>query len=451
MTASDSTVSPRTMRRIALASGTGTVIEYYDFFIFATAAALVFPKTFFPALGDTAGTVASFATLGVAFVARPLGSILFGHFGDRLGRKTTLVTTLLVMGAATFLVGLMPTAEQIGATAPIALVVLRLLQGLAVGGEWTGATLMAAENAPKARRGFWSMFGSLGGSLGLVLANATFLLIDTAFSEAAFMSYGWRIPFLASFLLVAVGLFIRLKIDETPAFKGEIARHGAARAPFVEALRSQPREIAFASGVLVMVFAFYYLAVGYLMSYGATELHLSRTTVLSIGMLAGAMTGVALVLGAVCSDRLGRRRVIVAANALAIVWALTLFPILESASVLVFAVASCVTTFLCGIAYGPVGAFMPELFHTRYRYSATGFAYNVAGVLGGAVPPLVAAAIVTTYGGLAFGVFLAALCLLSLVCTLALRETRHRSMESDEEARPDRSAPLPPAGETATA
>ncbi|AVH94194.1 MULTISPECIES: MFS transporter [Streptomyces] len=448
MTTHDAPVTPRTMRRIALASGTGTVIEYYDFFIFATAAALVFPKTFFPALGSAAGTVASFATLGVAFVARPLGSILFGHFGDRLGRKTTLVTTLLVMGLATFLVGLMPTADTIGAAAPILLVVLRLLQGLAVGGEWTGATLMAAENAPKDRRGFWSMFGSLGGSIGMILANATFLLIGATMSTAAFESYGWRIPFLTSFLLVAVGFFIRMRIEEPAVFRTEVARRGTSSVPFVEALRNQPREIALASGVMLMIFSFYYLAVGYMINFGTTVLHLSRTTVLSIGILAGAVFGLALVLGAACSDRVGRRRVILAGNGIAVVWALALFPVLDSASAVTFALASCVTTFISGFAYGPVGAFMPELFRTRYRYTAAGFAYNVAGVLGGAVPPLIAAAIVTAYGGIAFGGFLALLCLISLGCTLALRETRDTAMEQDADAAP---APERSAEEATTA
>ncbi|KZB83124.1 MFS transporter [Amycolatopsis regifaucium] len=428
MAATEPQVTNRTMRRIAIASGTGTVIEYYDFFIFATAAALVFPKVFFPALGSAAGVVASFATLGVAFVARPVGSVLFGHFGDRLGRKRTLVTTLLVMGLATALVGLMPTAEQIGVTAPILVVILRFLQGLAVGGEWTGATLMAAESAPKAKRGFWSMFGALGGSIGFVLASVTFLIIGETMSDETFRSYGWRIPFIASLLLIAIGLFVRLKIDETPVFKGEVSQRGTARAPFVEALKSQPREIAFASGVLVMTFAFYYLAVGYLINYGTTVLKLPRTTVLLIGIAAGLMFGLAIVLGAAYSDRVGRKKVILTGNAVAVVWALALFPILDSASAVTFAIGSCVTTLIAGFAYGPVGAFMPELFHTRYRYTATGFSYNVAGVLGGAVPPLVAAAITAAYGGFAFGIFLTVLCLISLGCTLALRETRNAEM-----------------------
>lgn len=421
-------VTNRKMRRIAIASGTGTVIEYYDFFVFATAAALIFPKVFFPALGSAAGVVASFATLGVAFVARPVGSVLFGHFGDRLGRKRTLVTTLLIMGLATVLVGVMPTAEQIGVSAPVLVVLLRFLQGLAVGGEWTGATLMAAENAPKAKRGFWSMFGALGGSIGFVLASVTFLVIGGTMSDEAFHSYGWRIPFVASLLLIAIGLFVRLKIDETPVFKGEVSQRGVARAPFAEALKSQPREIAFASGVLVMTFAFYYLAVGYLINYGTAVLKLPRTTVLLIGIAAGLAFGLAIVLGAAYSDRVGRKKVILAGNGVAVVWALALFPILDSGSAVTFAIGSCVTTLIAGFAYGPVGAFMPELFHTRYRYTATGFSYNVAGVLGGAVPPLVAAAITSAYGGFAFGIFLAVLCLISLGCTFALRETRHAEM-----------------------
>ncbi|MFE5502782.1 MFS transporter [Amycolatopsis japonica] len=434
MAATEPQVTNRTMRRIAIASGTGTVIEYYDFFIFATAAALVFPKVFFPALGSAAGVVASFATLGVAFVARPVGSVLFGHFGDRLGRKRTLVTTLLVMGLATALVGLMPTADQIGVVAPILIVILRFLQGLAVGGEWTGATLMAAESAPKAKRGFWSMFGALGGSIGFVLASVTFLIIGETMSDETFHSYGWRIPFIASLLLIAIGLFVRLKIDETPVFKGEVSQRGTARAPFVEALKSQPREITFASGVLVMTFAFYYLAVGYLINYGTAVLKLPRTTVLLIGIAAGLVFGLAIVLGAACSDRVGRKKVIVAGNAVAVVWALALFPILDSASAVTFAIGSCVTTLIAGFAYGPVGAFMPELFHTRYRYTATGFSYNIAGVLGGAVPPLVAAAITAAYGGFAFGIFLTVLCLISLGCTLALRETRHAEMSEPAKA-----------------
>jgi MFS family permease len=417
------------MRRIASASGIGTVIELYDFVIFASVAALVFPKVFFPALGSAAGTVASFATLGVAFVARPVGSVLFGHFGDRLGRKRTLVSTLVVMGVATVLVGVMPTAEQIGVAAPILVVAMRVLQGLAVGGEWTGATLMATENAPRPERGIWSVCASLGGAVGAALALGTLLLTRATMSDEVFLSYGWRIPFLASVLLLAVGLYIRVRIDETPVFTAEIARRGAAQAPILEALKQQPREIVFASGVPVMVFAFYYIVIGYLISYGTATLGLAETTVIAITILASAVMGIALVLGGALSDRFGRRAVLIGGNGVAVVWALALFPVLDSASATTFAVGACVTTFIAGIAYGPVGAFIPELFRTRYRYSATGFTYNVSGVLGGALPSVIAAAVTAAYGSFAFGVLFAVLCLISLVCTLALPETRHAEID----------------------
>jgi MFS family permease len=258
------------------------------------------------------------------------------------------------------------------------------------------------------------------------------LLAGLTMSNEAFMSYGWRIPFLASVLLLAVGLYIRVKIDETPVFTAEVTRRRAATAPFVEAVKQQPREIVFASGVLVMVFAFVYLVLGYLVSYGTATLGLGRTTVVAITILASAVYALAIVLSAALSDRVGRRAVLVGANAVAVVWALALFPLLDSASAATLAVGACVTTFIAGFAHGPVGAFMPELFHTRYRYSATGFSYNVAGVLGGAVPPVIAAAITAAYGGFVFGIFLAVLCLISLGCTLALRETREYDMDRVE-------------------
>lgn len=429
MTAPQTTTASTTeMRRIASASAIGTVIEMYDFVIFSSVAALVFPKVFFPALGTAAGTVASFATLGVAFVARPVGSVLFGHFGDRLGRKRTLVSTLLLMGVATLLVGLMPTADQIGVAAPILVVAMRVLQGLAVGGEWTGATLMATENAPKPERGFWSVCASFGGAIGAALALGTLLLTRWAMSDDVFVSYGWRIPFLASVLLLAVGLYIRMTIAETPLFTAEVARSGAAPVPFAEALRRQPREILLCSGVPLVVFAFYYIVVGYLLTYGTANLGLDPTTVIAITILATAVMGTSLVIGGALSDRYGRRAVLIAGNGVAVVWALALFPVLDLGSAFAFAVGACVTTFIGGIAYGPVGAFIPELFQTRYRYSATGFAYNVSGVIGGAVPSVVAAAITATYGSFAFGVFFAVLCLIALACTLALPETRHTRM-----------------------
>ena len=417
------------MPRIAVASFTGTVIEFYDFLIYGTAAALVFPEIFFPALGTAAGTVASFATLGVAFVARPFGSVLFGHFGDRLGRKKTLIATLLLMGVATVLTGLMPTAGQIGVAAPILVVILRVLQGLAAGGEWAGAVLFGSEHAPKARRGFWSMFPSLGAGVALSLANATFLVTGLGMSEEAFADYGWRIPFLVSILLVGVGLWVRLRMDETPVFTSEVTRSGASRMPFAEAFRRQPRQVVLASGVAIMTFALTYVGANYLTNYGTHVLGLPRATVLGVGIAGGLALSAGIVLGGTLSDRFGRRRVIMSAAAVAVVWTLALFPILDTRSTAAFVIGLCVTMFVSGVECGPLGAFLSELFHTRYRYTAAGLSYNTAAALGGAVPPLVAAAVTAAYGGFAFGMILAGLCAVTLVCTYLVGETREFDMD----------------------
>jgi len=417
------------MRRVAFASFIGTVVEFYDFTMYGIAAALVFPHIFFPALGPVAGTVASFATFGVAFVARPFGSVLFGHFGDRLGRKRTLIATLLLMGTATILVGLMPTASSIGVAAPVCIVVLRILQGLAAGGEWAGAVLFAAENAPKARRGFWAMFPGFGGGAATVLSNGTFFLVSLGVSAATFISWGWRIPFLSSILLVAIGLWVRLKIDETPVFKNEQSRGTAARLPFTEAARRQPREILLATGTAVAGLLLTYIGGPYLTNYGAEELQLGRSYVLGMAVAGGAALAVGVVLSGLWSDRLGRRRFLIGLSATAIVWSLILFPMLDTRSPAAFGIGVIMTTFLGGCGSGPLGALMSELFHTRYRYTAAGFCYSFGGVFGAAIPPLLAAPIITTFGSPGLGVFMAILCLISAMCVLALAETSQRDMD----------------------
>lgn len=419
------------MKRVAAASFIGTVIEFYDFGIYGTAAALVFPHLFFPALGSAAGTVASFATLGVAFVARPFGSILFGHIGDRLGRKRTLIATMLVMGLATILVGLMPTALQIGAAAPILIIILRVIQGLAAGGEFAGAVLFSSEHAPKGKRGFWSMFPSFGGGGAILLSNATFFLTAVSMSTDTFTNWGWRIPFLASFLLVVVGVWVRLRIDETPVFQNQRAHAGVSRVPFLEAFRNQPRQVLLATGTALMVFSMTYIGGTYLVSYGTEILKLPRTYVLAIAILGGLAISLGVVLGAVLSDRVGRRWTIVGTACVGIVWTLVLFPILDQGSRPAFAIGLPVTMFISGVATGPLGAFLSELFHTRYRYSAAGFSYSLAGMLGGGVPPLVAASIIASLGGFAFGIIMSCICLVSLACVLAIGETKQLDLERD--------------------
>jgi len=428
---------PKKMRRVASASFVGSLVEFYDFNIYGFAAALVFGKLFFPALGPAAGTVAAFATLGVAFVARPVGSVFFGHFGDRIGRKRTLVTTLLMMGISTSLVGLMPTAGQIGVVAPILLVLLRVMQGLAAGGEWAGAALFVVENAPKEKRGFWAMFASLGGGAALTLAPITFLLTGFGMSDEHFLSYGWRIPFLASSVLIVIGLYIRLRMEESPVFKTEQAQSGASPVPFLEAFKRQPREILLAGGAMIMPPSFGYLGASYLTNYGATVLALGRTQVLTMSAIGGAMLTLGIGLAGAYSDRVGRRRVIIVAAAVAVPWALVLFPLIEIGSTLAFAVGICTTMFISGCALGPMSAFMSELFHTRYRYTAAGFSYNIAQIVGGAATPLLAAWMTARYGGFIFGIFLAFLSLISLLCILQIAETKEYELDRAPDAHGD--------------
>jgi len=421
-------VKTNSMKKVAFASLMGTVIEFYDFNIYATAAALVFAASFFPALGDYAGSVVAFATLGVAFVARPLGSILFGHFGDRLGRKRTLVATMTTMGVATVLIGVLPTAAVIGVVAPITLVILRIAQGLAAGGEWAGAALFTSENAPTGRRGFWSMFTNLGGSIANIFALGTFLLVALFMSDETFANWGWRLPFLLSVVLFGVGLWVRLQLAETPVFAKEAKSGGTVKLPFAEAFRNQWQQILLGAGALLSAFGLGYIAVAYLPSFGATALGFSRPEVLTAGVVGAFIQGIAIISGGVLSDRIGRRNVLLITNGLAVVWALILFPILETNSLGAFWVGMIGTFIVCGLGFGVAGSFLSELFATQYRYTAAGLAYSFAGVVGGAIPPLVAASVISVWGGPVFGFMLAGLCVVSVICTTVVKETRGRDL-----------------------
>jgi MFS family permease len=420
------------LRRVAIASCVGTTIEFYDFFIYGTAAALVFPKVFFPALGSTAGTVASFATFAVAFIARPIGAMIFGHYGDRIGRKRTLISTLLLMGTATVLIGLLPGAATIGIAAPILLVVLRFAQGLAVGGEWAGATLLITEYAPPGKRGRYAMFPQLGPAIAIALASATFLVTGLTLgnTDQSFLDYGWRVPFLISIVLIGAGLYVRLKIEETPVFLAAQRQQPATRTPLREAFTQAPQEILLAAGSLTIMFALFYTGTTYLTSYGTspTGAALSRNLVLSLGIAAGAAMALGVILSAISADRFGRRTVIMWACGGAVMWSLLLFPLLDTRSPAAFAIAVIVTLGLQGLGYGAVGAFLPETFPTRYRYTGAGTSYSLAGIVGGAIPPLVAAPLAAAFGSFAIGVLLYGLSLLSLLCTAALAETKDRDM-----------------------
>ncbi|MEE3853034.1 MFS transporter [Gordonia sp. LSe1-13] len=419
----------QSMARVASAAFVGSVIEYYDFMIFATAATLVFGEVFFPALGTAEATVASLLTIGVAFMARPIGSIVFGHLGDRLGRKRSLVATLLLMGSATILVGLMPTPAQIGIAAPILLVVLRIAQGISAGGEWAGAALFSAEESPTKRRGFFSMFPSFGGGVGLIIAPGAFLLVNTFTTEEQFLEWGWRIPFLASAVLIAIGLWIRLRLEEPAAFKEVKKESTVAQVPVVEAFKYQWHHILLAALSVSGAFALLYIGLTYLIGYGTSEIGLSRDYVLVVATIGSAVEIVGVAITGWLSDRVGRRRIILWTSVLGLVWSIALASFVSVDSEPTFIIGVLGSTFLAGLFFGPVGAYLPELFRTRYRFTATALSYNLAGIVGGALPPVIAAWLITDSAAIGqVGIILGVVCLLSLASTYALADRSKRSL-----------------------
>jgi metabolite-proton symporter len=419
------------MRRVAAASFVGSAIEYYDFYIYGTAAALVFPKVFFPHLGTTMGTVASMATFAAAFLSRPLGAAFFGHFGDRLGRKSTLIATLLIMGLSTLAVGLVPGAVTIGIAAPLILLTLRLVQGFAVGGEWAGAALLSAEYAPAQARGRYGMFTQMGVGSGLVMSSLLFLVVNQTIGESsrAFIDWGWRIPFLFSAVLIVIALYVRLNVAETPVFAEQKARDTARVMPLAALFRSQRREVVLAAGSMIGFFTLGYMANAYLMSYAHTHVGFSPKLILSVGLLGGVVVVVFNVLGAVLSDAIGRRRVIMTAFAIGVPWSFVVLPLVDTGNAVLFALAMAGTYAVAGTAYGPMAAFIPEIFGTRYRYSGAGLSLNLAGLVGGAVPTIVAAPLQATWGVAAVGVMMAVVVVASLVCTAALPETKGAALQ----------------------
>lgn len=413
------------IKRVALASYVGSAIEYYDFYIYGTAAALVFPKVFFPHLGTTMATVASMATFAAAFLSRPIGAAFFGHFGDRLGRKSTLIATLLIMGLSTLTVGLVPGTATIGMAAPLALLTLRLVQGFAVGGEWAGAALLSAEYAPAEERGRYGMFTQMGVGSGLVMSSLMFLLLNQTVGETsrAFLEWGWRVPFLFSAVLIVIAMYVRLNVAETPVF-AELQQRVTGRAPLVDLFGHQRREVLLAAGAMIGFFALGFMGNTFLMSYAHTHVGFSPTLVLTVSLLGGVVALVCNTVSAVLCDAFGRRRVIMAAFTVGVPWSFVVLPLLNTGSTLWFAVAIAGTFAVAGCAYGPMAAFIPEIFATRYRYSGAGLSLNLAGLVGGAVPTIASAPLMASDGVASVGVMLATVVAVSLICAILLPETK---------------------------
>jgi metabolite-proton symporter len=413
------------IKRIAAACMVGTTIEFYDFYVYGTAAALVFPTVFFPHLSLPMATTASMGTFAAAFLSRALGAVVFGYFGDRLGRKKTLVASLVIMALSTVGVGLVPSAAAIGLLAPLILICLRLLQGFALGGEWAGSALLGAEYAPAGKRGQYGIFTLVGGGAATVLTCLTFLGVNYTIGEHSpgFMQWGWRLPFLLSAVLIGVGLYVRLHIDETPMFAEEKARHVVSKAPVAEVLRLQRRDVILAAGAALGYYTFVYIASTYMATYANSHLGYSRNVILFVGVLGGLAYIVCVVISATLCDRVGRRRMMLIGWVACLPWSFVAIPLIDTGNPICYAVAIVGMKAIASIGFGPIAAFIPELFPTRYRYSGTALAVNIAGIVGGAVPPLIAEALQATYGSWAIGLMLATLTLTSLVCTYLLPET----------------------------
>jgi MFS transporter, MHS family, shikimate and dehydroshikimate transport protein len=412
------------IRQVAFASFIGTAIEWYDFFLYGTAAALVFPALFFPEFSPLAGTLASFATFGVGFFARPVGGVVFGHFGDRVGRKSMLVITLLVMGVATFLIGLLPTYDAIGVWAPVLLVILRFLQGFAVGGEWGGATLMAVEHAPDESRNFYASWPQMGAPAGLVLSTAVF----TAFSslpDEQFFAWGWRVPFLLSIVLIGVGLFIRLRVLESPAFERVRELGTESRVPLLEVLRDYPAAAVLAIGVVLVNIGGYYIVITFTLSYVTEQLGVARNVPLIGLLLAGVAEIAGILIFAYVADRVGKRPVALWSALVIFLLAFPFFWLVNTEVPGLIWAAMSLWTFAAGALYGITGVFISELFESRVRYSGISFGYQMAGMIGGALAPIIATALIQWSGGDSWPVatYLALNSLISLVAVYLASES----------------------------
>jgi MFS transporter, MHS family, shikimate and dehydroshikimate transport protein len=417
------------LNSIVFASCFGTIIEWYDFLIYATAAALIFNKAFFPTFDPLAGTLAALGSYAVGFLARPLGGALFGHFGDRLGRKSMLVLTLFIMGLSTFCIGLLPTYASIGVFAPILLIVLRIVQGIGLGGEWGGASLMVLEHAPADKRGFYTSFVQIGFPVGLVLASLVFGLVSKL-PDADFASYGWRIPFLVSIVLLVLGTFVRSRVPETPVFEALKARDGLSGNPFGEAVGQNTKAFLIAVGLKLSEVSWVYMLTVFVVVYATTKLGLAKQMMLDAVMYAALLELVSLPLFGWLADKIGRRPLYILGAVFTMLFAFPLFWMLESKSTaLIFAAVMIAMNFGHGMMFGPESCYFPELFGPRVRYSGASFGFQLSAAIGGGFAPIIATAMVGYFGGTTgVSVMMIVLALITLAAALAARETKGSSL-----------------------
>lgn len=424
-------VSPResNLRSVILASFIGTTIEWYDFFLYGTAAALVFNKLFFPTLDPLAGTLSAYGTFAVGFVARPLGGAIFGHYGDRIGRKATLVWSLLIMGIATMLMGILPGYDTLGFWAPVILVLLRFLQGIGVGGEWGGAVLMAVEHSGEhGKRGLHGSWPQMGVPAGLLLSTGVFALVTGSMPDEQFAAWGWRVPFLLSAVLVAVGLFIRLRLMETPAFTGVQERRETAKAPLIEVFREHPREIVVGMGMRFAQNMLFYIYTVFVLSYGEKTLGYSRSTMLggvaiaaTVGLLSNPIFGA-------WSDRIGRRPVYLLGAVLSLVYSFLFFPLVGLGAAFVPIAIILGLNVGQDMMYGPQAAYFAQLFSTRVRYSGASLIYQLTSVVSGGLAPFIATLLLAKYGAMAVAWYMAGSSAISVVATWFAPETHRREL-----------------------
>tara|TARA_B100001989_G_C24542319_1_gene468375 strand:- start:1561 stop:2874 length:1314 start_codon:yes stop_codon:yes gene_type:complete len=431
--------SESNMRKVALTALAGTSIEWYDFFLYGAAAALIFPTAFFGEATPSTALILSLLTFAAGFIARPIGGIIFGHYGDRIGRKKTLVIALILMGVSSTLIGLLPTYAMIGVTAPILLTSLRFVQGLAIGGQWGGAMLLVTESAPPDKRGFYGAFAQAGAPMGVILANLAFIITSSLVSEESFYSWGWRIPFLASAILIGISMYIQLNLEDTKAFQELQQRkqnidtkdEQIKQSPILEAIRKYPNRIVLAAGAFLSIQVTFYILIAFLLAYGVSSAEISRDDMLAAVLIASAIMVPSQFMFSSISDHYGRKGIFMAGAILTGLWAYAIFPLVDTGNFYLIVLAITIGLVFVGMMYGPQAAFFSELFSTEVRYSGATLGYQFGAILGGAFAPTIAAFLWNNYGIFWVSVYISFASLLTLFSVMALTETYKISLNDD--------------------